>query len=68
MSATKSLSNGARRATVGASNPRGFSLLTLDGPPSLDVALVLQDGILFFSDDGPSSQDKRARRARIAWR
>jgi hypothetical protein len=49
-------------------NPRGFSILTLDGPPSLDVAMVMNDGALFFNDDGPSLQDKRARRARIAWR
>jgi hypothetical protein len=46
---------------------RATPLLTLDGPPSLDVALVLQDGTLFFNDDGPEATDKRARRARIAW-
>jgi hypothetical protein len=53
---------------LAAPSPRGFSILTLDGPPSLDVAMVMNDGALFFNDDGPSSQDKRARRARIAWR
>jgi hypothetical protein len=47
--------------------PRAFPLLTLDGPPSLDVALVLEGGALYFNDDGPSAADKRARRARIAW-
>lgn len=46
---------------------RAFPLLTLDGPPSLDVALVLHGGALFFNDDGPTPADKRARRARIAW-
>jgi hypothetical protein len=47
--------------------PRAFPLLTLDGPPSLDVALVLEGGALYFNDDGPSPADKRARRARISW-
>ncbi len=46
---------------------RAFPLLHLDGPPSLDVALVLHGGVLFFNDDGPTPQDKRARRARIVW-
>ena len=50
-----------------AAAPRAFPLLTLDGPPSLDVALVLDDGSLYFNDDGPSPADKRARRARVAW-
>jgi hypothetical protein len=47
--------------------PRAFPLLALDGPPSLDVALVLEGGALYFNDDGPAPADKRARRARIAW-
>jgi hypothetical protein len=43
-------------------------LVSLDGPPSLDVALVLMpDGVLFFNDEGPEAVDKRARRARIDW-
>ncbi|MDB4943672.1 MAG: hypothetical protein JWP97_3206 [Labilithrix sp.] len=52
---------------LGAPQPRAYPLLTLDGPPSLDVALVLDRTGLFFNDDGPASADKRARRARIAW-
>jgi hypothetical protein len=47
--------------------PRPSPLLTLDGPPSLDVALVIDGGTLYFNDDGPTPADKRARRARIAW-
>ena len=47
--------------------PRAYPLVTLDGPPSLDVALVLDGGALYFDDDGPALADKRARRARIAW-
>ncbi len=50
-----------------APEPRAFPLLTLDGPPSLDVALVLDGGTLYFNDDGPAPADKRARRAHIAW-
>jgi hypothetical protein len=28
----------------------------------------MNDGVLFFNDDGPSLPDKRARRALISWR
>ena len=52
---------------LGVPEPRAYPLLTLDGPPSLDVALVLESGALYFNDDGPAAADKRARRARIAW-
>lgn len=52
---------------LSVAEPRAFPLLTLDGPPSLDVALVLEGGVLYFNDDGPAPADKRARRARIAW-
>ncbi len=51
-----------------AAGPRAFPLMTLDGPPSLDVSLVLQDGALFFYDDGPEPGDRRARRASILWK
>ena len=47
--------------------PAASALLTLDGPPSLDVALLLDEGVLYFNDDGPDASDKRARRARIDW-
>ena len=53
---------------LGAPEPRAYPLLTLDGPPSLDVALVLDRGSLYFNDDGPAPSDKRARRAHIAWK
>lgn len=52
---------------LSAKEHRAFPLLTLDGPPSLDVALVLDAGTLYFNDDGPAAADKRARRAHIAW-
>jgi hypothetical protein len=47
--------------------PKASSLIALDGPSSLDVALVLDRGVLYFNDDGPHPSDRRARRARIAW-
>ena len=47
---------------LSSSTQRAYPLLVLDGPPSLDVALVLHGGVAFFNDDGPSTQDKRARR------
>ncbi len=52
---------------LSGSTPRAYPLVTLDGPPSLDVALVLDGGAVYFNDDGPALMDKRARRARIAW-
>ncbi len=53
---------------AGDAAPRAFPLLTLDGPPSLDVSLVLHDGALYYYDDGPEPGDRRARRASILWK
>jgi len=53
---------------LGSTPPRVFPLLTLDGPASMDVAMRLHGGVLYFNDDGPDAQDRRARRATIAWR
>lgn len=53
------------------STPRGARatpVLALDGPPSLDVALAMDRGALFFNDAGPELRDKRVRRAQIAWK
>ncbi len=52
---------------LSAAPAKPASLLALDGPPSLDVALVLDGGVLYFNDEGPHPSDRRARRARIAW-
>ncbi|AKU95911.1 hypothetical protein AKJ09_02575 [Labilithrix luteola] len=54
---------------VDLSTPGGkaFPLLMLDGPPSLDVALVMDGDMVYFNDAGPNVADKRARRARIVW-
>lgn len=46
---------------------RAFPLLTLDGPPSLAVRPVVQDGLLYFNDDGPEAAARRVRRAHLAW-
>jgi hypothetical protein len=47
--------------------PRSASLLALDGPPSLDVSMVLLRDAVYFNDEGTEPADRRARRARIAW-
>ena len=47
---------------------RAYPLVTLDGPPSLDLSLNLLDGALFYYDDGPEAGDRRARRATILWK
>jgi hypothetical protein len=52
---------------LSAPRPHASSLLALDGPPSLDVALVLDEDVLLFNDDGQAPADRRARRARITW-
>jgi hypothetical protein len=53
---------------LGVTPPRTAALLSLDGPPSLDVALAASRGdVVYFNDDGPKPVDRRARRARIAW-
>ena len=48
------------------------TVLLLDGPPSLDVALSMQavsekESVVYFNDEGSTLADRRARRARIAW-
>jgi hypothetical protein len=44
-----------------------FPLLTLDGPPSLDVAPSMSGADLFWNDEGQDREAKRARRATIRW-
>jgi hypothetical protein len=48
-------------------SPRASPLVMLDGPPSLDVALVLHEGVVFFGDEGAAPEAKRARRAVVDW-
>jgi hypothetical protein len=45
---------------------RAFLLHTLEGPPTLDVALNVLDGVLFFNDEG--TEDRRALRATLSWK
>jgi hypothetical protein len=42
-------------------------LYMLDGPPSLDVALSLVGGAVFFNDEGVEVGDGRARRLTVGW-
>jgi hypothetical protein len=73
---------GGLRGVIARTNPDGIALdavdlsrsppvaspvLMLDGPPSLDVVMVLDGDVLYFNDDGPIASDRRARRARITW-
>ncbi|MCL2777032.1 MAG: hypothetical protein FWD73_03435 [Polyangiaceae bacterium] len=62
---------------LSSSVPQGFPMVTLDGPPSLDVALVLDGNVIYFNDSGPSGAanaskaNKTAGRVRMAtlkWR
>jgi hypothetical protein len=45
-----------------------FALVTLDGPPSLDVALALTGDALFFNDESADADSRRIRRATVRWR
>ncbi len=45
-----------------------FPLITLDGPPSLDVALAATQDALFFNDESADAETRRARRATVRWK
>ena len=45
-----------------------FPIITLDGPPSLDVALGLTGDALFFNDESADADVRRIRRATVRWR
>jgi len=45
-----------------------FPLVTLDGPPSLDVAIGITDDSLFFNDESADAEARRARRATVHWK
>jgi hypothetical protein len=44
-----------------------YPLLTLDGPPSLDVALGVTGGSLFYEDESADAEARRVRRATVRW-
>jgi hypothetical protein len=48
-------------------NVQSAALISLDGPPSLDVSLHFAGPVLYFNDEGPDASDRRARRARLLW-
>ncbi len=48
--------------------PRVSPLVALLGPPTLDVSLVLDGDLLYYTDGGPEASDDRARRLSLAWR
>jgi hypothetical protein len=45
-----------------------YPLVTLDGPPSLDVALGLNGDALYFNDESAEADARRVRRATIHWK
>ena len=45
-----------------------FPLVTLDGPPSLDVALAVTGDALFFNDESAEADARRVRRATVRWK
>jgi hypothetical protein len=47
--------------------PAPYPLFMLDGPPSLDVSLAIQDSGVFFNDEGVEVADGCARRLSIGW-
>jgi hypothetical protein len=55
-----------QRTASGAETP--FPLVTLDGPPSLDVALAMTGDALFFNDESADADSRRVRRATVRWR
>ncbi|HWL84580.1 MAG TPA: hypothetical protein VNO21_02190, partial [Polyangiaceae bacterium] len=46
--------------------PRVFPLMTLSGPPSLDIALAFLEGALFYNDGPPG--EERVRRMLVGWK
>lgn len=45
-----------------------WSLLLLDGPPTLDVPFAFAGNAILFGDDGPGKDDQRLRRATVSWK
>ncbi len=50
-----------------ASPSSPYALVTLDGPPSLDVAIGLTSGWLFWTDESADATARRVRRATVRW-
>ncbi len=44
-----------------------YPLVTLDGPPSLDVALGVVGASLFWNDESADAETRRVRRATVRW-
>jgi len=54
--------------SIGTASSQAFPLVELHAPPSFDGPLFLLNGRLFFTDDGPSAQDRRVNFAEIEWK
>ncbi|MDP9035340.1 MAG: hypothetical protein M3O50_11075 [Myxococcota bacterium] len=53
---------------AGIPQTKAWPLISLEAPPSFDVALAMAGGVLFFDDTGAAPENRRLRRAAIAWR
>lgn len=47
---------------------RAYSLLAIDGPPSIEVGMGTLGDWLFYDDEGAAPGDRRVRRATLLWR
>jgi hypothetical protein len=53
---------------LGADAPAPYTLLAVEGPPSIDISLAPIDGWLFYDDEAGEPGDRRLRRATLLWR
>jgi len=51
-----------------ADAPRPFVLFGLEGPPSMDVALSIDGGGIYFNDQSEGATEGRVRRASVEWK
>ncbi len=58
----------AELGVLGKTGPQAWPLLSLEGPPSMDVVVEIAQGALYFNDDGHEDKDKRTRRASVLWK
>jgi hypothetical protein len=49
-------------------NVNAYPLVTLDGPPSLDVTLGVVGRSLFWNDESADAEARRIRRATVRWK
>ena len=53
---------------LGADASPAYSVLAVEGPPSIDIALAPLSGWLFYDDESGEPGERRLRRATVLWR